>query len=49
MKKPNAGREARSAIDFRKLNHLLKFVPVELPKPEIIINEIPEGTKFFSK
>jgi hypothetical protein len=49
MTKPNAGRKARSAIDFRRLNPLLKFVPVELPTSEIIIDEIPEGTKYFSK
>jgi hypothetical protein len=49
MTKPTTRRKARSAIDFRPLNPLVKFVPVELPTADDIIDEIPEGTKYFSK
>ena len=49
MTKATANRKARSAVDFRKLNPMLKYVPVEFPTSEEILDDIPHGTQVFSK
>jgi hypothetical protein len=47
--KATANRKARSVVDFRKLNPMLKYVPVEFPTSEEILDDIPHGTQVFSK
>jgi hypothetical protein len=45
---PPRYRKRRTVIDFRKLNNLLESVDFDAPSAEVLIDTLPEGSKYFT-